>query len=57
MSVLFIFEIKNTKKDKISNFLKGRFSVMGYPMGMIFGLFLEIYGDNFFQYIAKVALI
>ena len=43
MSAVFIFEIKGTKKDKIFNFLKGRFSVMGGPMDMIFGLFSETY--------------
>ena len=34
MSAVFIFEIKNAKKDKIFNFLKGRFFVMGAPMDM-----------------------
>ena len=29
MSAVFIFEIKDAKKDKIFNFLKGRFFVMG----------------------------
>ena len=43
MSAVFIFEIKDAKKDKIFNFLKGRFSVMGGPMDMIFGLFSETY--------------
>ena len=43
MSVIFIFEIKDTKKDKIFNFLKGRFFVMGAPTDMIFGLFSDIY--------------
>ena len=43
MSAAFIFEIKDAKKDKIFNFLKGRFSVMGGPMDMIFGLFSETY--------------
>ena len=41
-AVLF-FEIKDTKKDKIFNFLKGRFFVMGAPTDMIFGLFSDIY--------------
>ena len=39
MSPIFIFEIKGTKKDKIFNFLKGRFSVTGGPIDMILGLF------------------
>ena len=39
MSAVFIFEIKGAKKDKILNFLKGRFSVMGGPMDMVFGVF------------------
>ena len=43
MSAVFIFEIKDAKKDKIFNFLKGRFFVMGAPMDMIFGLFSDIY--------------
>ena len=43
MSAVFIFEIKGAKKDKIFNFLKGRFSVMGGLMDMIFGVFSETY--------------
>ena len=43
MSAVFIFEIKDAKKDKIFNFLKGRFFVMGAPMDMIFDLFSDIY--------------
>ena len=43
MSDLFIFEIKGAKEDKIFKFLKGRFSVMGGPMDMIFGVFSEIF--------------
>ena len=43
MSVVFIFEIKDAKKNKIFNFSKGHFSVMGDPMDMIFALFSEIY--------------
>ena len=43
MSSIFIFEIKDAKKDKIFNFLKGRFFVMGVPIDMIFGLFSDIY--------------
>ena len=42
MSAVFIFEIKDSKKDNISNFLKSRFFVMGDPMDMIFGLFSDI---------------
>ena len=41
ISVL-VFEIKVTKKAKIFNFLNGRFSIMGGPMDMIFGVFSEI---------------
>ena len=43
MSALFMFGIKGAKKDKIFNFLKGRFSVMRDPMYMIFGAFSETY--------------
>ena len=41
MSTVFIFEIKDAKKDEIFKFLKGRFSVMGGPMDMIFGMFSD----------------
>ena len=40
---VFIFEIKGAKKDKIFSFLKGRFSVMGVPMDVIFSVFSEAY--------------
>ena len=43
MSAVFIFEIKGTIKDKILNFLNGRFSVMGGPIDIIFGAFSETY--------------
>ena len=43
MSAVLIFEIKGAKKDKIFNFLKGRFSVMGGPMDVIFGAFSDTY--------------
>ena len=43
MSVVFIFEIKDTKKNKIFNFLKGSFSVIRDPMAMIFGAFSETF--------------
>ena len=39
ISAIFIFEIKADKKDKISNFLKGHFSVMagyGYDFWRVF---------------------
>ena len=36
MSVIFIFEIKGAKKDKMFNFLTGSFSVMRGPIDMIF---------------------
>ena len=38
MSAVFIFEIKDTKEDKIFAFLKGRFFVMGAPYGYDFWL-------------------
>ena len=41
MSGFFIFEIKRAQTDKISNFLKDRFSVMSGPMDMTFGVFSE----------------
>ena len=43
ISAVFIFERKGVKKDSIFNFLKGRFSVMGGPMDMSFGVFSETY--------------
>ena len=43
MPTAFIFEIKGAKKDKIFSFLKGRFSVMGVPMDVIFSVFSEAY--------------
>ena len=43
MSTVFIFEIKNAKNNKIFNFLKGDFSVMGGPMDVIFGVFSDTY--------------
>ena len=43
MSAAFIFEIKDAKKNKIFNFLKGHFFVEGGPMDMIFGVFSDIY--------------
>ena len=43
MPTVFVFEIKDAKKDKIFNVLKGPFFVMGAPMDMIFGLFSDIY--------------
>ena len=43
MSALFIFEIKDAKKDNIFNFLKGRFFVMGGSMDVIFSVFSDIY--------------
>ena len=42
MSTVFIFEKKSAKKDKVFNFLKGRFSVMGGPMYVIFGVFSHL---------------
>ena len=43
MSTVFIFEIKSAKNNKILNFLKGDFSVMGGPMDVIFGVFSDTY--------------
>ena len=43
MSAVFVFEIKDAKKDNIFNFLKGCFFVMSAPMDMIFGLFSDVY--------------
>ena len=43
MSVIFVFEVKGAKENKIFKFLKGRFSIMGGPMDMIFGVFSETY--------------
>ena len=43
MSVVFIFKIRDAKKDKIFNFLKGSFSIMQGSMDMIFGVFSETY--------------
>ena len=64
MSAVFIFEIKDAKKDKIFNFLKSHFFVMGAPMDMVFDLFSDIYvrlpksiTSQFFQDIAKAILI
>ena len=41
MLIVFIFQIKGAKKDKIFNFLKGRFFVMGGLMNVIFSMFSE----------------
>ena len=41
MSAVFIFEIKDAKKDKMFNFSKDHFSVISGPMDMIFGVFSE----------------
>ena len=43
MSAVYIFEIKGAKKDKIFDFLKSRFTVIGGPMDIIFGVFSETY--------------
>ena len=43
MSAVFIFETKSAEKDKIFSFLKGRFSVIGDRMDMIFGVLSETY--------------
>ena len=64
LSAVFIFEIKGVNKDKIFDFLKGRFSVMGGLMDFVFGLFSDNYvsllksiTSQFFQDIAKVITI
>ena len=59
MSAVFIFEIKSTKKDKIFNFLKGCFAVMGGPIDMIFSvnyvrLLKSITSDFFSRYSKKL---
>ena len=43
MSLAFLVEIKDAKKDKIFNFLKGCFSVMRGPINIIFGVFSKTY--------------
>ena len=43
MSTVFVFEIKGAKKDKIFNFLKDSFCVMGDPMDVVFGVFSGTY--------------
>ena len=44
MSAAFVFEIKDAKKDKIFNSLKGSFSVMRVPMDMNFWcIFRDLY--------------
>ena len=56
-SAPFLFEIKRAKMDKIFNFLKGCFLVMGGPMNIISGMFLETnvrQFRNLSQNIAKV---
>ena len=52
MSALFVLEINGAKKAKIFNFLNGRFSILGGPMDMIFGVFLEI---NVRRYFLKIS--
>ena len=42
MSAVFLFEVKGNKKDKIFIFVKDCFSIMGDPMDVIFGVFLEV---------------
>ena len=41
MSTIFVLELKGAKNNKLFNYLNGRFSVMGGPMDMIFGVFSE----------------
>ena len=43
MWAFFVFEIKGAKEDKIFKFLKGRFSMTGGAMDLIFAMFAEIY--------------
>ena len=43
MTAVFIFETQDTKKDKIFNFLKGRYSVMSGPIDIIFSACTETY--------------
>ena len=41
MSTILVLEIKGSKNNKMFNFLNDRFSVMGGPITMIFGVFSE----------------
>ena len=41
MSTIFVLEIKGGKNNNIFNFLNGRFSIMGGPITIIFGVFSE----------------
>ena len=43
MSSIFVLEIKDSKNNKIFNFLNGCFSVMGGPINMISDLFSETF--------------
>ena len=43
MSAVLIFEIKDARKDKIFNYLKGCFSIMRGPMDVIFSMFSKAY--------------
>ena len=43
MSAVLIFEIKDARKDKIFNYLKGCFSIMDGPMDVIFSMFSKAY--------------
>ena len=59
ISVLFVFEIKGTKKAKLFNLLNSHFSIMGGPIDMIFGVRLlkSVISLFFSQNIAKVITI
>ena len=41
MPTIFVLEIKDARNNKVFNFFNGRFSVVGDPMDMIFGVFSE----------------
>ena len=41
MPTIFVLEIKGANNYKIFNFFNGRFSVIGGPMDIIFGLFSD----------------
>ena len=43
MSAAFNYEIKGTEKDKVLNFLKRCFSIIGGSIDIIFGVFSEAY--------------
>ena len=49
MTVVFVFEINDAKKDKIFSYLMDRFFIMGAHMDIIFDLFPEYNFAIFFK--------